>query len=51
LIKLSSVAITNNKNVNFLPIIRVEADERLWAPTEYATPELSFTLMLEEPKS
>ena len=29
----------------------MEAEEILWAPTEYTTPELSFTLMLEEPKS
>ena len=41
---------SNNKNVNVLLIIRVEAEEILWAPTEYTAPDSSFTLMLEEPK-
>lgn len=45
------MVISNKKNVNILPIKRVETEERLCAPTVYTAPvDSSFTLMLEEPK-
>lgn len=44
------MAISSSKNVKNIPTTKLEAEERLCAPTVYTAPLSSFTLMPWEPE-